>query len=359
MNSVLDVRKYSRLVVCGDIHGDYTAFLRILREAGLCTVPDSMLSQAQLCMLSRKAMKQTLHWLDPEAGLILLGDVVDGVRRGSTWMCGHSGHMHGVVDHHDNSYANPLEAQQQLIFDTIEHLQKSHGARIHVLLGNHDVGNLVGNPGFCAFANGVCDAAGSFLNTSTYSHAGAYQALYRKIRACHLCMVVHNGTRRNGILLCHGGFNDLENDARALGLTNGGFLVWRRNLNVINRVGRDLVMGTGAEREAAIARYAETEFKQPTWGRPGSFEGMQVDALQKYFGCRTMIKAHDGKATVHCVGQATTGSAQTTSGVVVPFGQKRLCFADRYMSQAFGPLGTRVYGYFEITKEGIRPFNFK
>lgn len=107
-----------RIIVIGDIHGDYRALLSALRMSGLI----SKRSQ------SSKSLRSSLNWIGGTTHLVQLGDIFDRHRNDNT------------------TYQD--EKSELKIYKLLFKLQDQAlhaGGCVHLIIGNHELMNLMGN----------------------------------------------------------------------------------------------------------------------------------------------------------------------------------------------------------------------
>ena len=105
-----------RIVVIGDIHGDWDALVQSLTKAG---VMDNLQCSS--------ATTPRLSWSGGSTHVVQIGDIVDRGGRGVT-----------IGD----------EASERRIFDLLDKLSQeaqSSGGGLHILLGNHELMNVMGD----------------------------------------------------------------------------------------------------------------------------------------------------------------------------------------------------------------------
>ena len=136
----LALEDHTAVYFCGDLHGDLHVLLEVLRHTGLATVTKKMLDDAKECPRSQREEERLtnpkrddlkkLEWSGGMSAIVFLGDVVDNRRE-------HKHDPYGVCAYGD------AEENILHILTALQEGARRVGGRVAVVLGNHDVANVV------------------------------------------------------------------------------------------------------------------------------------------------------------------------------------------------------------------------
>ena len=101
----------SNIYVIGDIHGDLSVLLKSLRKINI--------------------IDANLNWTGSDSHIVQLGDILDGGGRGNKMNTGNSQAMEEFTIF---EFLNNLDSQARRL-----------GGRVHYLIGNHELMNLLGD----------------------------------------------------------------------------------------------------------------------------------------------------------------------------------------------------------------------
>lgn len=107
-----------RIIVIGDIHGDYNAAIK--------------------CLQVSKVIDDKLNWIGKDTHIVQVGDQVDRCRPGK-YKCDHPKAT-------KNDEGSDLEILK--LFTQLHHKAKPHGGGVYSLLGNHEIMNILGDFGY-------------------------------------------------------------------------------------------------------------------------------------------------------------------------------------------------------------------
>ena len=151
----------SNIFVIGDIHGDLSVLIKSLRKINI--------------------IDNNLNWKGDNSHIVQLGDILDGGGRGEN-----------VI----NKSVNAME--EFTIFEFLNNLDvqaRKFGGRVHYLIGNHELMNLLGN--FRYVASNHLNSTGVEIRKKLFKKAG-YMA---SMLACHSYGVL----KINNWIFCHAG----------------------------------------------------------------------------------------------------------------------------------------------------------
>ena len=146
----------SRIVVIGDIHGDFSVLIKCLKKA--------------------RVINANLQWIGGKTHVVQLGDILDAGGRGTGYK------------------ANPLDEFK--IYEYLNNLNvqaKQKQGHVHYLLGNHELMNLAGDFRYVHQAQLI-----DYNTRKRLFKPGGYIA---NMLACHAYGVL----KINGWLFCHAG----------------------------------------------------------------------------------------------------------------------------------------------------------
>ena len=216
-----------RVVAIGDIHGDFNAFVSVLREAGLVDTKH--------------------HWIGGAATLVQTGDFTD---RGAE--------VRAVMD----------------LLMTLEVQAESVGGRVAVLLGNHEVMNLMGdvrdvNPDvYASFSDGESEAR----------RKTAFRA-YRRLRMSRLSANVTASDlrqREDEWMAAHPpGFLEYQ---EALG-PQGHYGRWLRAKPVVIQLGDTIFLHAGISPE--LAELSLEDINQRVWHELEAFDAYRRELFHR------------------------------------------------------------------------------
>ena len=151
----------SNIYVIGDIHGDLNILVKSLKKI--------------------KVINRKLIWIGGDTHIVQLGDILDGGGRG------------------DNMNTSDSSAEEEFkIFDFLNNLDyqaRSKGGRVHYLIGNHELMNLLGD--FRYVAPNHLKSTGANTRRNLFK-PGGYMA---SMIACHSYGVL----KINKWIFCHAG----------------------------------------------------------------------------------------------------------------------------------------------------------
>ncbi len=376
-------RDQTRIVACGDIHGDLLALVVVLRLSGCVELQKQEASQRTLKNTKKKPEKAPaqpelaleeerwdawcsylvqeqsqrldskliwerwagrLAWRTEVAPteLVILGDVMDS-RRPSSDRAQPAG---------SEDRAQPA-GSEELIVDIFYHLRtqtKTYGHQLTWILGNHDLANVTNYPWCDDYSHEVyCSADGRYTPERVLWAKQAVEDL--AATAVEL--------RDGALLFCHGGVS--SKFLTQLDDAPGRSATPQELVSKINRLYSECVR-TGKRPKPIRAKH-----DPPDWCRQGCVStntktcrpDARVDtcALRR-FGCQAVVVGHsiahsrENGCTPH---RRQTREGRTQVKPVGPHWHRvqehQLYFLDVAMSRAFGAEGgTKTYACLELTK---------
>ena len=151
----------SNIYVIGDIHGDLSVLLKSLRKINI--------------------IDTNLNWTGSDSHIVQLGDILDGGGRGDKMNTGNSQAMEEFTIF---EFLNNLDSQARRL-----------GGRVHYLIGNHELMNLLGD--FRYVAPNHLNSTGTEIRKKLFK-PGGYMA---SMLACHSYGVL----KINNWIFCHAG----------------------------------------------------------------------------------------------------------------------------------------------------------
>lgn len=177
---------YNKLIVIGDIHGDFNVFINIL--------------------IKNKLINREHNWIGKDTHVIQLGDILDRKNR--------EGDLHDDEDSEFTIISLIFKLQIQSYIS---------GGGFHMIIGNHELMNIMGIYDYVS-PLGI-KHFGSVKNRREFFKIGKEFCQYI---ACSWNVVIKIGT----LLFCHGGIS--------LNIAS------KYNINQINSIMRDYLYGNGA-----------------------------------------------------------------------------------------------------------------
>ena len=214
-------KKRKRIIVIGDLHGDYDAFVK--------------------CLIMSKLIDKKKDWIGKDSVLIQIGDQLDSKR--------------GEVNTKDNTNRFSFFSINKLL-EKLDKQSKLTNGLVRSLLGNHEIMNIIGNYKYVGNKQ--------FDDTSTYLDDEGIESnnidvvndrttlfkdtKFRKIMACNRNIVIQIGSW----IFVHAGlvYNIVE----------------KYDLEKINEIARSWILGMNIE-DIHISNILFSPTYSPTWYR--------------------------------------------------------------------------------------------
>jgi hypothetical protein len=255
------------IYVIGDIHGDFDVLKTILKKA--------------------KLINNSLKWIGGKSHLVQLGDLLDGKIRSNNPI--------------NNDSISAME--EFTIFEFLNDLDKQarkYGGRIHYLLGNHEIMNILGD--FRYVLDKHMSSTGINIRKTLF-RPGGYMA---NLLACHAYGVL----KINNWIFCHGGLLPKH--------------VSKHSITWINRLVKDVLNG---KKKIENLTREEEEYLGGNdsffWNRFYKNNENRCEVLNKTLD---LVKIKNGGMVL----------GHTPHNNITNYCRKQLYFADIGLSRAFG-----------------------
>lgn len=369
-NGHIDLSKHDAVYICGDVHGDMFALLKVLELSGCVQIAPLYFQQSAKCWSNYtshtrsstrstvttgaqlKDIQHSITWTGGTSVVVFLGDILDNKR-------GSSGAKNGNCAWEGTQY--------QMLDILVELKRQSNAQRGNMIwvLGNHDIWNISPivrtcnrySPQFqqkctddrCEKSTKICTDSGGY----TTKHRQLIKKYMRQMGAVGLVRITaENRKGKTHVLGMHGGITNVNffrnkrfkrsnkhtNKVLTLHIQETQF---EENIDAINEV---YIALQQPEDEEELFRYVESPYA-PTWCRPETIENGKD--LKRYFGTSKMCKAHD----VQMDGANCNVDGKSTNGVVGKvFKDNELCRMDVAMSRAFDKPGREREKEFSLVR---------